>query len=459
MNLCFKPLGLWVAIACLLLLPACAAKTPQPTTAPESGPRLCLRVLWLRDAETADRIFKSVKGGEHFVDLAYKVTRAGPRVARDRTHCLNTDELAPVLIEASEGLAPGQVGGPVPLNQGWALVRVTTDYHFEKAKALIKERKYDEAEEALLLDLKLNPDNVVSWHLLGINRVSQGKLKPALEAFNKALGWAPNDAALLNDRASVLWDLGQRDQAVADYRQALKLKPEAPFFMNNLAWALVESGGDLEQAEELARKACSLAPDRPRFWETLAQVQQAREKYALAVVSWHRAVVSGGTRPETDKLLIKSLKSLDHDTVARLIRRPPQPAQVPQPKPEAAPKPKAETKPIPAPAAAPKETAKQTAAAKPPGPEKPLKPASAAEGKGFFLQVASYRSLPLAQKEKVQWQKLGLACQVLPITLKNGGEWQRVLLGPLENKEAARNLGRKLKGQGKIKSYIIVELR
>jgi Flp pilus assembly protein TadD len=65
----------------------------------------------------------------------------------------------------------------------------------------------------------------------------------------------------------------QWGQAIADYTQALELKPDAPLLCNNLAWLLATCPDpkfrDTRRAVELAKKAAELDPKQGYFWSTL----------------------------------------------------------------------------------------------------------------------------------------------------------------------------------------------
>jgi len=52
---------------------------------------------------------------------------------------------------------------------------------------------------------------------------------------------------------------GKYDTAEQHYRVALDLEPECAEALNNLAWLMLERGGDLEEAENLSRQAVDLA--------------------------------------------------------------------------------------------------------------------------------------------------------------------------------------------------------
>jgi Tfp pilus assembly protein PilF len=348
----------------------------------------------------------------------------------------------------------------------------------------------------LKLDLELHPAAAGSWHLLALCRAATGDKKGALEAYDRALEWTPNDPAVLNDKATLLTQMGRRGQAVVLYRRALASAPNNPVFLNNLAWALVQQKRDLGEALALAKRAAALAPNNPAVWDTLGQVQQARGDHAEAVVSFHRAIRLDPQAAEVKGRMLGSLLSLKPGQVSRLSQNgaapppvkpalTPQPAPKPaQPKPRAAPapasaprapakaavgwskrpraKPAPQTKPVPAPS--PKPQAKLQAKAAPaPAPRAQPRPAVAAPDqgrppRGWYLQLASNRNPKLAARARRRWAAKGYGAHVWAWRSSKSGLWHRLLLGPYPSKAKARYNGNLLKQAGEIKTFVLIRV-
>ena len=117
---------------------------------------------------------------------------------------------------------------------------------------------------------------------------------------------------------------------IAAYRRALSLDAKRPVSANNLAMALLRSGGDKAEAERLAKSAAATDhAARASFLDTLAEVQMAEGKPAAAAESLDRAtrleprnpqwwvhlaeVQSAQKRPDDARATLK--------TVDRLIER------------------------------------------------------------------------------------------------------------------------------------------
>jgi Flp pilus assembly protein TadD len=92
-----------------------------------------------------------------------------------------------------------------------------------------------------------------------------------------------------------LADRGQVDEAVAHYREAIRLKPEDPKPYNNLAWTLATHPDrkvrDGAEAVELAERGCTLSEGKdPNLLDTLAAAFAELGRFAEAVETAQRAI-------------------------------------------------------------------------------------------------------------------------------------------------------------------------
>ena len=89
----------------------------------------------------------------------------------------------------------------------------------------------------------------------------------------------PLSASEHNDLGVAYEARGDLDLAAREYRRALRDQPGDPDALNNLALALVRRGGDLAEAERLARRALARCgqPDS-LYRSTLAEVRAARRR-------------------------------------------------------------------------------------------------------------------------------------------------------------------------------------
>ncbi len=90
--------------------------------------------------------------------------------------------------------------------------------------------------------------------------------------------------ALIADRA------GDTKTAEINYRRTLNISPTQPEALNNLAYGLLISGGDLQEAKTLAAKAVAVEPNSASFYDTLARVQVKSGERDAAITSFKKAI-------------------------------------------------------------------------------------------------------------------------------------------------------------------------
>jgi len=114
---------------------------------------------------------------------------------------------------------------------------------------------------------------------LGVAYEARGDLDLAAREYRRALRLDRRLARARVNLGNVSAREGRWGDAEACYRRALRDQPEDPDALNNLALALVRRGGDLAEAERLARRALARCgqPDS-LYRSTLAEVRAARRR-------------------------------------------------------------------------------------------------------------------------------------------------------------------------------------
>lgn len=188
--------------------------------------------------------------------------------------------------------------------------------------AYFSERQADKALQLLRNDLKKSPNSTVIRGLLASAAISAGNF--ALEQLQILLPGATNSSGILTriavvyrqkgdiERAiatlrqavqadpknwgallflsRVLGDNGQMGEAQQGFRHVLALQPENADAMNNLAYVLSESGGDLDEALRLVRRALQKSPNEPEFTDTMGCIYLRKKMSATAVQTFNVAV-------------------------------------------------------------------------------------------------------------------------------------------------------------------------
>ena len=100
----------------------------------------------------------------------------------------------------------------------------------------------------------------------------KGDVNTAIETFRRASQVAPTDTKPLLQLGLLMDGTGRRDQAKPIYEQVLKLQPDQPIALNNLAFIKAEEGVDLDEALTMAQRARQKMPDAPNIQDTLGWI-------------------------------------------------------------------------------------------------------------------------------------------------------------------------------------------
>jgi tetratricopeptide (TPR) repeat protein len=146
------------------------------------------------------------------------------------------------------------------------------DYRLALAKILYRAGKYDECAAQYLKLIEKNPKSGDYWVRYGEAKVTGGDPKTAAEAFRKARELDPADPAS-SLRLAILYDsLGRHDEARKAYEDALKIRPDDPTALNNLAYIKADDGVDLDQALAYAQRAQDKLPNDLNVRDTVALI-------------------------------------------------------------------------------------------------------------------------------------------------------------------------------------------
>jgi protein O-mannosyl-transferase len=89
---------------------------------------------------------------------------------------------------------------------------------------------------------EVTKDNYMAYNNLGILFADEGRLDEAIAHYREALRISPQFAFAQNNIGSALMQKGQLDDAIAHFHEALRLNPDYPEALNNLGIALAKQG-------------------------------------------------------------------------------------------------------------------------------------------------------------------------------------------------------------------------
>jgi len=171
----------------------------------------------------------------------------------------------------------------------------------ENADMKIGRETVEEVSRAMVLRVKqVQGDWLwVTRHATGwIHRRHVATLPEALEYLEQQIQLNPREIANYNDRATMWFELGNYDSAIADYTRALRLNPNLASVYNSRGIAYFRKG-DFEQAVEDLNRVVQLRPDDPRGYDDRGWVLHNWGKYDQAADDYQRAFELDGDNPVT----------------------------------------------------------------------------------------------------------------------------------------------------------------
>ena len=133
---------------------------------------------------------------------------------------------------------------------------------------------FDQAasEKHLLRAVEIDPSSIDAYQALVILYISQKRLDPAREQFEKLALQQPKSPSPAT-MVGVLYEAqGRTDLAEKWYEKALNVSPRATTAANNLAWLYADQGKNLDVAMQLARNAYDDLRTQPEVIDTLGWV-------------------------------------------------------------------------------------------------------------------------------------------------------------------------------------------
>ena len=160
-----------------------------------------------------------------------------------------------------------------------------------------RDMKYDEAIKLYSALLQADPKSGTLLARLGEVQRRKGDVNSAVETFRRASQSAPTDVGPLLELGLMLDGTGRRDQSKPIYEQILKLQPDNPIALNNLAFIKAEEGVDLDGAVSMAQRALQKAPASTNIKDTLGWIYIRKNLSDDAVRIFKELVVAEPENP------------------------------------------------------------------------------------------------------------------------------------------------------------------
>jgi tetratricopeptide (TPR) repeat protein len=132
-------------------------------------------------------------------------------------------------------------------------------------------QKYDVAIDEFRTLLAKDPHSTTLYIRMAEAYRLKGDLKSSVATLERAQKAMPDELMPTLVLASTLESTSQV-RAVEQYRRALEMRPDDPDVLNNLAYLIVETNGNLDEALRLAQRAVQKVPDQANFADTMGWI-------------------------------------------------------------------------------------------------------------------------------------------------------------------------------------------
>jgi tetratricopeptide (TPR) repeat protein len=178
----------------------------------------------------------------------------------------------------------------------------------ERAHALMRAGRAEDAERALRAALAQRPDLAAIHSNLGAVLTSRGRYEEAEQVFEEASRRWPDDAALHGNYARLLAERGRGDLALARFEHALRINPNDPQARFNYGITLQMQGREPD-AEAAYRAALEIDPVLAPAHNALAEMLAARGDTEGAIRHWRDAMDFNRADPEAALALAETLSN------------------------------------------------------------------------------------------------------------------------------------------------------
>ncbi|HEV2199391.1 MAG TPA: tetratricopeptide repeat protein [Bryobacteraceae bacterium] len=146
------------------------------------------------------------------------------------------------------------------------------DMKLALANLFVRDLRYDDAIRIYNTLVQSDPKSSDLLFRLAETQRRKGDVNTAIETFRRASQAAPTDPRPLLQLGLLMDGTGRREQAKPIYEQILKLQPDHPIALNNLAFIKAEEGTDLDEALTMAQRARQKLPGSPNIKDTLGWI-------------------------------------------------------------------------------------------------------------------------------------------------------------------------------------------
>lgn len=151
-----------------------------------------------------------------------------------------------------------------------------------QGQVFVRAKQLADAKRAFSRCIELDNQNLSGYVMLAQAEQSLGDLPGAVAHYRQAIALAPTNAGLYTVLGTLHEIQGNWQEAQMLYQRALAIQPEDPLAANNLAYIMLDHGGNAVVALTLAQTARRGFPNLPNSADTLGWAYYQNSAYSLA---------------------------------------------------------------------------------------------------------------------------------------------------------------------------------
>jgi tetratricopeptide (TPR) repeat protein len=156
------------------------------------------------------------------------------------------------------------------------------NFYSELAAVQLQTKDFKGALASSQKAMQLSPSSIAAVDIYTQAEVAMKDIDPAIATWQGWTGSHPNDAHAWQMVGSLQEAKGDVSTAMEAYKKALQIDPNNAVASNNLAYLIVENGGNVDVALTLAQATRRAMPDSPNTADTLAWVYYYKGNYYAA---------------------------------------------------------------------------------------------------------------------------------------------------------------------------------
>jgi tetratricopeptide (TPR) repeat protein len=165
-----------------------------------------------------------------------------------------------------------------------------TGFHTMVGVLLVQAKDFPGAEKEFRRAIDLDKNNAEAVIKLGMLQKQQGNADQALQTYLDGAKANPKLIAYYLLAGGIYQDKQDWDKAKQMYQKALEVEPDHPVASNNLAYVMLQQGGNVDVALAMAQTARRQLPDNPNSADTLGWAYYQKGVYSSAINLFKEAV-------------------------------------------------------------------------------------------------------------------------------------------------------------------------